>query len=72
MPKESILNSLEGDIAVEVHWGRDMLVEIASVNLTKEQHTEERGWFTELNRDAINKLIKVLRRARDQAYGADE
>lgn len=29
-------------------------------------------WSDPLDRNAINKLIKVLRRARDQAYGQDE
>lgn len=29
------------------------------------------GWFTTLDRAAINRLIRVLRKARDAAYGAD-
>lgn len=31
-----------------------------------------RGLFAQLDREALNKLIRVLRRARDQAYGKDE
>lgn len=31
-----------------------------------------RGLYVDLNRDRANKLIKVLKRARDQAFGADE
>jgi hypothetical protein len=31
----------------------------------------ENGWFVDLNREQINRLIRVLRRARDAAYGAD-
>jgi hypothetical protein len=30
------------------------------------------GWHTTLDRAGINKLIQVLRRARDQAFGRDE
>jgi len=30
------------------------------------------GWYIYLNRDEINDLIRVLRRARDQAFGRDE
>lgn len=31
-----------------------------------------RAIFTDLDRDGINRLIRYLRRARNQAYGADE
>lgn len=30
------------------------------------------GWFLDLDRNAINQLIRNLRRARDQAFGRDE
>lgn len=30
------------------------------------------GWMSELDRHAINKLIRVLRQARDQTFGRDE
>lgn len=29
------------------------------------------GWFATLDREGINRLIRVLRRARDAAFGAD-
>jgi len=29
------------------------------------------GWFMQLDRAGINRLIRVLRRARDQAFGED-
>lgn len=32
----------------------------------------EQGYFVSLDRAAINKLIRDLRRARDQAFGKDE
>lgn len=33
---------------------------------------EDHGWFVSLDRHGINDLIRVLRRARDQAFGKDE
>jgi hypothetical protein len=30
------------------------------------------GWYLDLDRRAINELIRKLRRARDQAFGRDE
>lgn len=62
-------------LAVEVGWGRNTYVQIASLNLEVKEtkpDTTEWGWFVDLDRPMINKLIRVLRRARDQAYGADE
>lgn len=35
-------------------------------------NTMARGLYVDLNRDRTNRLIKVLKRARDQAFGADE
>ena len=32
----------------------------------------EYGWWVSLDRGGINDLIRVLRRARDQAFGRDE
>lgn len=31
----------------------------------------EQGWFADLDRDGINRLIRLLRKARDAAFGAD-
>jgi hypothetical protein len=79
MPKETIHDDrlLPGkdnstQYAVDVNWIRDGIVQIATIDLQKEQYTEERGWHVDLTRDMINQLIKVLRKGRDQAYGADE
>lgn len=30
-----------------------------------------RGWYTTLDRTQVNNLIRLLRKARDSAYGAD-
>ena len=58
--------------AIEVSWGRDTSIQIASINLQREPYSEERGWFVTLERPMVNQVIRVLRRARDQALGADE
>jgi hypothetical protein len=75
MPKELIQAFDErGDgqlpIAVSVTWQRDRDVQLASINMSRQDETE--GWYGTLDRHAINRLIRVLRRARDQAYGRDE
>jgi hypothetical protein len=99
-------------MAVEVTWGRDSYVQIATIDLPGRSgddiwlqralesvtalgtriglsedavvamtNAEEAvrllgsratGLYADLHRDNINKLIKVLKRARDQAFGADE
>lgn len=62
------------EFAVHVGWSRDVnLVSVGSVNLANEGMTDETyGWFCELDRASINHLIRTLRKARDQAFGADE
>lgn len=58
--------------AVSVGWQRDHDVQLATINLQKDELSEDKGWFVNLRRQDINRLILVLRRARDQAYGRDE
>jgi hypothetical protein len=78
MPKEVIHNDhiFEGDnsspLAVEVMWGRNTFVQIGSFNMNEPEYEKTRGWYVDLDRALINRLIKALRRARDQAYGVDE
>lgn len=72
MPRETISDLPSDNLAVEVTWGRDSgSVQIATTNQTIDHFALERGWFKDLNRDEINRLITVLRRARDQAFGKD-
>lgn len=60
------------DLRVEVSWQREhMDVQIGTVNPAFEQFSEQRGWFAHLDREGVNRLIRTLRRARDQAFGAD-
>lgn len=69
--------------AVEVRWNKEIGdVQIVTVDFSWD--TERKppqnpftgavtpGWFVDLDRSQINKLIRALRTARDQAYGRDE
>lgn len=82
MPKESIHNK---DGKTTIQWGKDSYVSIGvekpdSSNITianssdglKIQEAEMRSLWTDLDRKGINDLIRILRRARNQAYGVDE
>lgn len=74
MPKERITGTIEyaeGSVlhenraeATEVSWGRGRYVQLATV------HGDD-GLYVDLDRAGINRLIRSLRKARDQAYGAD-
>lgn len=74
MPKETI-RAGDSSVAIEVQWGRRTFVQLGSINQAAADEnpgSEESGWFVDIDRATVNKLIRVLRRARDQAYGADE
>lgn len=43
----------------------------AVVERLTEPHSGALGWYTELGRAESNRLIRVLRKARDAAFGAD-
>lgn len=77
MPKEYIYeaSSATGPDAppprrAEVHWVKDMYagmrIEEGGGDLV-----ELRSLSVDLDRDGINRLIRALRKARDQAFGAD-
>lgn len=58
--------------AVQISWGRDYSsVQIATGKVPSDGFDEQGAYFTTLNRHGINTLIRVLRKARDQAFGAD-
>jgi hypothetical protein len=80
MPKEVIDNSqklgTDGEIFIDVQWGRDHNeIQIGTYREALPNpggvDVNTRGWFINLDRDRINRLIRTLRRARDQACGAD-
>ena len=77
MPKE-IINCYRDKMTVQVElgWGRDHgEVQIATTNFGLGDEVgpgdPARGWFVTLDRNGINRLIRSLRKARDQAFGAD-
>lgn len=88
MPKEYVESSFgprvsddgKGSASVEppfratVGWSRDTgHVQIATVDPQKEARFDgSAGYYVDLDRDGINRLIRTLRRARDQAFGKDE
>lgn len=81
MPKELIFQKTKhGDpdtqgTIIKVGWHRSPgYVELATIRddgQTLEPGPESNGWFTQLDREGINRLIRTLRKARDQAFGAD-
>jgi hypothetical protein len=71
MPKETINDPRNPGRVVEVRWARDVDVKVGTVDPGKEADDEGRGLYADLDRLGINNLIRVLRRARDAAYGAD-
>ena len=75
MPKEVIQGTFNEELGVSVGWAKDTSVQLATLNLVHEkvdQYDPAAGWWVDLSREQVNRLIRVLRRARDQAYGADE
>lgn len=80
MPKEIIRDQYETTpgvcATIEVGWGRESShVELGTVvhdsSGQRVAKVTENGMFVQLNRDGINRLIRALRKARDQAYGSD-
>lgn len=71
MPKENIGPSVPSNFHAEVIWARDKFVQVATINTGEPELAEVRGWHVDLDRAGINRLIRALRKARDQAYGAD-
>lgn len=57
---------------VAVGWGTNDYVQIASVDPSAEPYSLAAGLWVDLDRKGINDLIRLLRKARDRAYGRDE
>lgn len=82
MPKENINCTAMRELRAEVGWEQGRWVQLATTNqksqLTLPGDNEGDapqvfgGWHVTLDREGINRLIRVLRRARDQAFGRDE
>lgn len=79
MPKEVIGNRYDNEghfpFWAELTWSKEhdciQLATLAPSDYEGEEDADTNGWYVTLDRYQINKLIKALRRARDQAFGAD-
>ncbi len=80
MPREYIENDTRqgGDNSnhVEVQWARDKFAQIGSIRKGDVGNTDtparmSEGFYVNLDRSRINQLIRLLRKARDQAFGPD-
>ncbi|MDR7492163.1 MAG: hypothetical protein QN122_12025 [Armatimonadota bacterium] len=78
MPREYVLAEAfrpgSGQVAVSVGWAsRPGTVQVATVRRGREQSPDPcDGIYVELDRGQVNALIRLLRRARNAAYGRDE
>jgi hypothetical protein len=54
-----------------LRWGRNSAVEITTGKVAIADHTERDVEYVRLQRGDINLLIRDLRKARDQVFGAD-
>jgi len=86
MPKEMIPDRYTGSdddavaegspTQVRVGWSKETgHVEVATVapdHMVLEPTPEGNGWFVQMDRAGLNRLIRALRTARDQAFGRDE
>lgn len=79
MPKEYV-PAHSDDVCgfrVRVGWNREAsYCQIATIDPEKEENydadSRDGGLYVTLDRHDINDLIRILRRARDQAFGRDE
>lgn len=82
MPKEKIdprnrrRSAEHPEPLIEVRWGKETAHVQVVTRMEDDTHrleptVEGNGWFATLDREQINRLIRALRRARDQAFGAD-
>jgi hypothetical protein len=70
MPTEKIFSPHPDGLALVIQWGR-MAPNDVRVG-TRPGDKPGEGFFLQLDRGGINRVIQVLRKARDQAYGKDE
>lgn len=76
MPREKI-DGTDGCFNAQVGWGRDtgdvqIGVEMADGQQTLRSVADFSSVWASLDRAGVNRLIRALRRARDQAFGRDE
>ena len=56
---------------VHVGWVKGRYVEIGIASFDPSRELANDGVFTSLDLEGLNRLIRSLRKARDQAYGSD-
>lgn len=76
MPKELVYGTVNAEphvgSGVEIGWGRDgQYVQMATGPVPVTGFDSERAHYVQLDRAGVNRLIRALRKARDQAYGRD-
>src|SRR4051812_4732230 len=68
-----LTDSLPPDVSVAVGWGKPGFVQVATVVTGKEHsYNPDDGWYVNLTREQINDFIRLLRKARDGAYGRED
>lgn len=80
MPKEYIYTpptkTGANQIAARINWSKQEEGGFVQIAVFEDDGTyeaeHEKPIYMDMDRDAINRTIRVLRRARDQAYGRDE
>lgn len=71
-PQEPTTGPCLPPFRVEVGWDRYGAVQVATMDPDAELGSRESGLYVDLDRGGINNLIRLLRKARDQAFGRDE
>lgn len=56
---------------VHIGWSKGQDVEIGVARYETSQEVTEKGFFTTVDRAGINRIIRALRQARDDAFGKD-
>ena len=80
MPREAINSDDGGSTRIELSWQHDAYVQLTTAIRREEPESGEAparaayetGAYVPLDRYGINRLIQLLRRARNAAYGRDE
>jgi hypothetical protein len=79
MPKEIIKSEMEfpdeEPFQIEVRWnkeGYEPTLQVATTDPSADLFSRESGLFVDLDRNKVNQLIRILRKARDQNFGRDE
>jgi len=72
MPAEKVNDAGSPYHQMWVHWSRGLHVTVSTVATDPQNPTTDWGGIhVELDREGINRVIRALRKARDQAYGSD-